>query len=239
MIINKTIETENFTDKSIKYNLNEFLVKVYKYISISLIISMFSALFLSTSNKLIFVINNFRIIFFLVPIVIIYYMSRNIALLSKKKTIILFFLFSTSVGISISYIFLLFTGESITSIFLTTACTFILMSYYSNKVKNKSPRLEKILSICVIVIIITTIINILFKSSGINIMNNILGTIVFSIFIAYDTNRIKNIYLKQEQKDREKLAIYSAIILYINFINLFVHMLQILGVIKNRDSNII
>lgn len=239
MIINRTIETENFADKNIKYNLNKFLVKVYKYISISLIISMFSAVCLSTSNRLIFIVNNFRIIFFLVPIIIIYYMNRNITLLSKKKTIILFFLFSTSIGISISYIFLLFTGESITNIFLTTACTFILMSYYSNKIKNKLPRLEKTLSICVIVIITITIINILFKSSGISMMNNILGTIVFSIFIAHDTSKIKNIYFKQEQKDKEKLAIYSAIILYINFINLFVHMLQILGIIKNRDNNII
>lgn len=238
MIKNNINYKDNFISHTKRYDSNTslFLSKIYKYLSISLVISMLSAIIISVSSKLMFMVNSVQIIFVIMPIAIIYYINKKIALLSPIKTKILFCIFSISMGISLSYVFLLFTGESITHVFLITSCTFICMSYYGKRTKEDLSPLKNLLTVSVISIFITNIVNIFLKSSIIHLLTSIIGTIVFSIFIIYDTNKIKDLSRNYPQINKDNLAIYSSIILYTNFINLFIYILQLFGIRKNTGE---
>ena len=136
-------------------------------------------------------------------------------------------------GLSLASIFLVFTGASIARVFFITAGTFAAMSLYGYTTKRDLSQFGSFLMMGLIGIIIASIVNIFIGSSALQFAISVIGVIVFVGLTAWDTQRIKEQYYELQYADGQtagKTAIMGALQLYLDFINLFMMLLQLLGV---------
>ena len=141
----------------------------------------------------------------------------------------MFMLYSVVTGITFSVYFLAFTAESIASTFFITAGTFVLMSVYGWMTKNDLTKFGNLLLMVLVGIIIATIVNLFVHSSMLNWVVSYLGVAVFVGLVAWDTQKIKTLAYYEDNEVTQKLAIAGALTLYLDFINLFVMLLRLLG----------
>jgi FtsH-binding integral membrane protein len=141
-------------------------------------------------------------------------------------------------GASLTNMFLIYTSESIVRVFFITAATFAGMSLYGYTTKTDLSRIGSFLMMGLFGIIIASLVNIFFQSSALQFAVSIIGVVVFTGLTAYDTQRIKADYVQYAYAEGTEIAakrsVYDALSLYLNFINLFMLLLQLLG---NRNSN--
>ena len=149
---------------------------------------------------------------------------------------LVFWVFAALIGLSISYIFLAFTKMSITQTFFTTAVAFGALSLYGYTTKRDLTGLGNFLFIGLVGIIIASIINLFILSSVMHFAISAIGVLIFAGLTAYDTQNIKNTYLQYRssygEEYAEKMGIIGALSLYLNFLNMFMFLLQFMG---NRD----
>jgi FtsH-binding integral membrane protein len=147
-----------------------------------------------------------------------------------------FYAFAVLMGLSLSSIFLVYTGFSIIQVFLITAIAFAGLSLWGYTTKKDISGWGSFLIMGVIGLIVASIINIFWPMPGMGFAISILGVLIFAGLTAYDTQNIKNTYLQHAaQGDQEwlgKAAIMGALNLYLDFINMFMFLLQLLG---NRE----
>jgi len=166
----------------------------------------------------------------LAPLGVVFYMSFGIRKMSAAKAQGAFWVFAALMGASLSSIFLVYTGASITRVFFITAGTFGAMSIYGYTTKRDLTRLGSFLMMGLIGIIIASIVNIFMKSSMMYFVISIIGVLVFVGLTAYDTQKIKNMYLVNDTGDgMGKKAVMGALTLYLDFINLFLMLLRLFG----------
>jgi len=148
---------------------------------------------------------------------------------------LLFTLYSVVNGATLSIILLAYTQESVTQVFFITAGTFAAMSAVGYLTKRDLSSVGRILFMALIGLIIATVVNIFWKNSGFMAILNYLGVLIFVGLTAYDTQKIKNMLLTAEDGGEvgQKMALLGALTLYLDFINLFLYLLRILG--KARD----
>jgi uncharacterized protein len=151
-----------------------------------------------------------------------------------QKARALFFAYSFLMGISLSTIFLAYTGESIARAFFVTAGTFAGMSLYGYTTKRDLTAFGSFLVMALIGIIIASIVNIFLKSSGMGFAISVLSVLIFTGLTAYDVQRIKEMFYHYQsgQIDDEgikKVALMGAFSLYLDFINIFIHLLHLFG----------
>jgi FtsH-binding integral membrane protein len=133
-------------------------------------------------------------------------------------------------GLSLGGIFLVYTGTSIARVFFITAATFGAMSLYGYTTRSDLSAVGSFLFMGLIGIIIASVVNIFLGSSTLQFVISIVGVIVFVGLTAYDTQRIKELYLESDSLETAgKKAILGALSLYLDFINLFMLMLQLFG----------
>jgi FtsH-binding integral membrane protein len=133
-------------------------------------------------------------------------------------------------GLSLGGIFLVYTGTSIARVFFITAATFGAMSLYGYTTRSDLSAVGSFLFMGLIGIIIASVVNIFLGSSTLQFVISIIGVIVFVGLTAYDTQRIKELYLESDSLETAgKKAILGALSLYLDFINLFMLMLQLFG----------
>ncbi|TCK99405.1 hypothetical protein BXY66_3909 [Shimia isoporae] len=170
------------------------------------------------------------------PLLFVFGFSAAINRLSAATAQTVFYVFAAVMGLSISSIFLVFTGESIVQVFLITAIAFAGLSLYGYTTKRDLGPLGTFLIMGVIGLIVASIVNIFVASSAMSFAISALGVLIFAGLTAYDTQNIKNTYLAHAHSgDTEwlgKAAIMGALNLYLDFINLFMFLLQFLG---NRE----
>jgi hypothetical protein len=145
---------------------------------------------------------------------------------------LLFWLFSGVMGLSLASIFLVFTGASIARVFFITAGTFAAMSLYGYTTRRDLSQFGSFLMMGLIGIIIASIVNIFIGSTALQFAISVIGVIVFVGLTAWDTQSIKQQYYELQYADGEtagKAAIMGALRLYLDFINLFMMLLQLLG----------
>ena len=138
-------------------------------------------------------------------------------------------------GASLSWIFLAYTGISIVQTFVATAAGFAGLSIYGYTTKRDLSGMGRFLMMGLIGLIVASIINIFLRSGGVQFAISTLGVLIFAGLTAYDTQRIKNTYLELANSDRDflgKSAIMGALTLYLDFLNLFLFLLQFMG---NRE----
>ncbi|MGR3614987.1 MAG: Bax inhibitor-1/YccA family protein [Paracoccaceae bacterium] len=148
----------------------------------------------------------------------------------------LFYAFATVMGLSISSIFLVFTGESIVQVFLVTSIAFAGLSLYGYTTKKDLSGLGTFLIMGLIGLIVASIVNLFLASSAMAFAISVIGVLIFAGLTAYDTQKIKTTYLQMAQAgDQEwlgKAAVMGALSLYLDFINMFMMLLHLLG---NRE----
>ncbi|WP_193142577.1 MULTISPECIES: Bax inhibitor-1/YccA family protein [unclassified Meridianimarinicoccus] len=170
------------------------------------------------------------------PLLFVFGFSAGINRMSAATAQTVFYAFAAVMGISISSIFLVFTGESIVTTFLVTSIAFASLSLYGYTTKKDLSALGTFLIMGVVGLIIASIINIFVASSAMAFAISVLGVLIFAGLTAYDTQKIKTTYLQMAQAgDQEwlgKAAIMGALSLYLDFINMFMFLLQFLG---NRE----
>ena len=166
----------------------------------------------------------------LAPLGVVFYMSFGIRKMSATKAQGTFWIFAALMGASLSSIFLIYTGASITRVFFITAGTFGAMSIYGYTTKRDLTKLGSFLMMGLIGIIIASIVNIFMKSTMMYFVISILGVLIFVGLTAYDTQKIKNMYLVSDSGEiMGKKAVMGALTLYLDFINLFIMLLRLFG----------
>lgn len=212
--------------------------KVYLWMTLALVITGITAYGVATSPAAIqFILGN-KIVFYGLIIAefgLVLAISGMINRLSITTATLFFVLYSVVNGATLSVIFLAYTMESITQVFFITAGTFAAMSAVGYLTKRDLSSVGRILFMALIGLIIATVVNIFWKNSGFMAILNYLGVLIFVGLTAYDTQKIKNMLLTAEDGGEvgQKMALLGALTLYLDFINLFLYLLRILG--KARD----
>lgn len=208
--------------------------KVYLWMSLALVITGFTAYYVASSEQLLTALFTNQILFWGLLIVefgLVMVLSAAINRLSLTVATLMFVLYSVINGATLSFIFLIYTQSSITSVFFITAGTFAAMAAFGYFTKTDLSSMGKILFMALIGIIIATIVNIFVKSSGLEMIISYIGVLVFVGLTAYDTQKIKNMLLMAPDagEGAQKIALLGALSLYLDFINLFIHLLRIFG----------
>lgn len=172
------------------------------------------------------------------PLAFVLVLSFGVNKLSTSTAQLLYWAFAAAMGASISNIFIIYTHDSIARVFFITAATFAAMSFYGYTTRADLSRFGSFLFMGLIGIIIASLVNIFIASSALQFAISIIGVVVFTGLTAYDTQRIKADYVQYAYAAGSELAakrsVYDALSLYLNFINLFMLLMQLLG---NRNNS--
>jgi FtsH-binding integral membrane protein len=172
------------------------------------------------------------------PLAFVLVLSLGVNRLSTTAAQALFWVFCAAMGASLVNIFLVYTSESIVRVFFITAATFAATSLYGYTTRADLSRFGSFLIMGLFGIIIASLVNMFLMSSALQFAVSIIGVLVFTGLTAYDTQRIKSSYQQFAYAEgfdgAAKRSVYDALSLYLNFINLFMMLLQIMG---NRNNN--
>ncbi|EPX78618.1 Bax inhibitor-1/YccA family protein [Salipiger mucosus] len=227
-------------DEGLRAHMN----KVYGTMSIGMLLTFLVAWAVGTSPELLAVFrdpatlqpNILGWIVMFAPLIMVFAFGAMINKLSASGAQLFFYGFAAVMGLSLSWIFVAFTGYSIAQVFLVTSIAFAGLSLWGYTTKKDISGWGSFLIMGVIGILVASIINIFLQSPAIMFAISILGVLIFAGLTAYDTQQIKNEYIEHARHaDTEwlgKSAIMGALRLYLDFINMFMFLLQLLG---NRE----
>ena len=230
---------------AIDEGLKAYMLKVYNYMTTGLLVTGLIAFFfgkasiitnnageivaLTSIGSLLFSSPLMWIIMF-APLGFVFYLSAKINTMSVSAAQITFWIFSAIMGLSLASIFIQFTGASIARVFFITSGTFAGMSLYGYTTKKDLTRLGGFLIMGLIGIILASIINIFIGSSAMQFAISVIGVLIFVGLTAYDTQKIKNMYYAGDSESiGSKKALMGALRLYLDFINLFILLMQLFG----------
>jgi FtsH-binding integral membrane protein len=209
--------------------------KVYVWMTLALIITGVTAFGVANSPGVINAIySNSAVMWGLViaELALVIGISAAINRLSLATATLLFVLYSAINGVVLSSIFLVYTTSSIASVFFITAGTFAVMAFVGYTTKADLTSLGKILLMALIGLIIASLVNVFFlKSTGFDLIISYVGVLIFVGLTAYDSQKIKQMLMMAPDagESSQKLALLGALSLYLDFINLFIYLLRILG----------
>lgn len=213
--------------------LRSFMLSVYNYMGIGLTITGLVAFFISQSPALIQLLftTPLQWVVMFAPLIVVFFVMPKIYNFSLSGAQMTFWGFCALMGASLSWIFIAYTGESVARVFFITAATFGTTSLYGYTTKRDLSQFGSFLIMGLIGIIIASLVNIFLQSSAMQFVISIVGVLVFVGLTAYDTQRIKEVYYSVSGHGdvASKTAIYGALSLYMDFINLFIMLLQLLG----------
>ena len=221
-------------DEGLRAHMN----KIYGTMSVGLLVTAGAAWGVGTTPALVEAIfaTPLKWLVMFAPLILVFAFGAMINRLSAAGAQTFFYFFSAVMGVSISYIFVAYTGISIVQTFLITAIAFAGLSLWGYTTQKDISGWGSFLIMGVIGLILASIVNIFLGSPAIMFAVSVLGVLIFAGLTAYDTQRLKTDYLVHAQAmDSEwlgKSAIMGALSLYLNFINMFMFLLQFLG---NRE----
>ena len=211
---------------------NKIFSKVYGWMFIGLLISFVTGYYVSTQPNIIYNLFNKGTFFILVLVELglCIWLSAGIRKMQTSTAKILFGLYSFVTGLTFSTIFVAYRIDSIIMVFGITALTFAIMALVGTFTNIDLTKLGTILFMGLLGIIIASIINIFLGSQTLDLGIIIIGIIIFTLYIAYDVQKVK--YIAQTLEE-DKAAIICAFELYLDFINLFIKLIRLFG--KSRD----
>ncbi|MCY4152818.1 MAG: Bax inhibitor-1/YccA family protein [Aestuariivita sp.] len=224
-------------DEGLRAHMN----KVYGTMSVGMLMTFAVAWAVGTSPELLSIFrdpqtlspNIFGWIVMFAPLIMVFGFGAAINRLSAAAAQLFFYIFAAVMGLSISWIFVAFTGMSIAHVFLITSIAFAGLSLWGYTTKKDISGWGSFLIMGVIGLIVASIVNIFLASPAIMFAISIIGVLIFAGLTAYDTQNIKNTYLQMAHSgDQEwlgKAAIMGALSLYLDFINMFMLLLQLFG----------
>ena len=212
--------------------LRAHMVRVYNHMTAGLVVTGLIAFFVSTSPAMIHAIfgSPLRIVVMLAPLAFVLVMSFGINRLSLGALVGTFYGFSVAMGLSLSTIFLVYTGASIAQVFFISASMFLAMSLYGYTTKADLTNWGSFLMMGLFGIIIASLVNLFLHSSGLGFAISAIGVLIFVGLTAYDTQNIKETFSESwGAESNGKLAVMGALRLYLDFINLFMMLLRLMG----------
>jgi len=224
----------------IDQGLRTYMLKVYNLMGLGLLITGVAAWGafqlavtgdgqLTAFGTLIYA-SAFRWVVILAPLAAVFFLSFRIQSMSVAAAQTTFWVYSGLVGLSLSTIFLVYTGASITQTFFATAAAFGALSLYGYTTKRDLSAFGAFLVMGVVGLVIAMLINIFLQSSALGFAISAIGVLIFAGLTAYDTQTIKEMYYEGDQADvAGRKAIMGALRLYLDFINLFMFLLQFMG----------
>lgn len=220
---------------NVENKMSKFFSKIYLWMFIGLLVSFGSAYYTSVSSGMLrFVYNNYTWILLLELIVVIAFsaLRRKVSPMVAK---ILFIVYSLISGLTLSSIFLVYKIGSIGMVFISAAVMFGLLCAYGYFTKSDLTSFGKILLFALLAVIIMSVISIFIGNGTFEIIISIVSIVVFLGLTAFDMQNLKNIYYYYENNPDEldKASIYGALDLYLDFINIFLNLLNLFG--KERD----
>jgi FtsH-binding integral membrane protein len=209
--------------------INEAMGRVYGHMSLAVIISMIVSYFVGTSPELLqfFFTGVLKWIVIFAPLVAILVMSFASDKFSKTGLQLFLYAFAALMGLSFATIFAVYTMGSIFTAFMGAGVLFGTMSVYGYFTKKDLSSMGQMMFIGLIAIIIASIINIFIGSTVMQMVISAIAIIVFLGLTAYDTQKIRELVTRDTDTGREEVM--GALSLYLDFINLFIHLLQIFG----------
>lgn len=224
----------NITQADAAATTQRFFVKVYTWMTIALVLTGLTALYVASSPALINAIFSNTILFYgliIGELLLVGSLVGWINRMSSQTAMAIFVGYSVLNGLTLSMIFIIYTAGSIASTFFVTAGTFGLMSLYGYLTKSDLTKIGNILVMALIGIVLASLVNMFLKSEMLYWIVTYVGVLVFVGLIAYDTQKIKKMsaYTVDGSDEQQKGAILGALTLYLDFINLFLLLLRILG----------
>lgn len=208
--------------------------KVYVWMSLALAITGFTAYGVATSPGLMQAIYANQFFFWgliIAEFALVIGVSAAINRLSLATATLMFILYSVINGALLSYIFIVYTASSVSTVFFITAGTFAAMALYGYTTKTDLTSWGKLLLMALIGLIIATLVNVFVKSSTFDLILSYVGVLIFVGLTAYDSQKIKQMLLEAPDAGEaaQKVALLGALSLYLDFINLFLYLLRIFG----------
>ncbi len=241
---NQRSYTKSVDQAAIDEGLRAYMLKVYNYMTTGLVLTGFIAYFFGKASVEAYLPQGVVLtplgntlfnsglawVIMLAPLGFVFYLSARINKMSSSAAQITFWIFASVMGLSMASIFIQFTGESIARVFFITAGTFGAMSLYGYTTKRDLTKLGGFLFMGLIGVIIASVVNIFFQSGLMAFVISVIGVLVFVGLTAYDTQNIKNMYYGGDSEEiGSKKALMGALKLYLDFINLFILLLQLFG----------
>lgn len=220
-------------------SVNALFRKVYQFMAMGLILTALAAYMTASSTFMISLLYSSRapmIIIAIAEIGLVLWLSAGINKLSASSARNIFFVYSILNGLLCSSVLLVYTGESISKAFLSTAGMFGAMSIYGLYTNRDLTSMGSFLRMGLFGLIIAMVINLFMRSSAMELYISIFGIIIFLGLTAYDTAKIKAIANNSGSFDDDmtgKIAVIGALSLYLDFINLFLYLVRLFG--KQRD----
>lgn len=215
--------------------LRSYMLKVYNYMTSGILLTGIVALFVGTSPDILNAIygSGLHWLVALAPLAFIMVMSFGVHKMSSGTLQLVFWAFAAVMGVSMAWIFAAYTGTSIARTFFITAASFGALSLYGYTTKKSLSGFGTFLFMGLIGLIIASVVNIFLGSNMLQFIISVAGVLIFAGLTAYDTQRIKESYYMMATGEAvAKGAIMGAVNLYLDFVNLFMFLLQFLG---NRE----
>ncbi|MBG2877062.1 Bax inhibitor-1/YccA family protein [Proteus alimentorum] len=215
--------------------LQTFMAQVYGWMTVGLLLTAFVAYYVASSYALQDMIFSSKVVFFgliIAQLGLVFVLSGMVHKMSGAMATSLFMLYSVLTGVTISSVLLVYTASSIASTFFICAAMFGALSIYGYTTKRSLTGMGSFLFMGLIGIIIASIVNIFMQSSMMSMVISYAGVLIFAGLTAYDTQKLKDMGNEINQEDKENMRRYSimgALTLYLDFINLFLMLLRILG----------
>jgi FtsH-binding integral membrane protein len=212
--------------------LRQFLLSVYNYMGSGLVLTGLVAYGAAETGLYASLVQT-PVLFWgvvLAPLALVFFLSFRIEKMGLGTAQASFWAYAALVGLSLAGLVLAYTGVSIARTFFITAATFLAMSLYGYTTRTDLSRFGSFLLMGLFGIIIASLVNAFMASSALQLAISVIGVIVFVGLTAYDTQRIKNIYLESDSSViAGKKTIMGALTLYLDFLNLFILLLQLTG----------
>ena len=222
--------------------LRSYMLGVYNHMTIGMAITGFFAYFtkiMSVSQGALTPLGTalyaspLKWLVMLAPLGMVFWLSARVNKMKPETARNVFYAFAAVMGVSLSSILLVFTGESVVRVFFLTAASFSALSIYGYSTQRNLTGMGSFLIMGLVGLILASIVNIFVASSAMQFIISVVGVLIFAGLTAYDTQQIKLMYMASDSKGTAlKKSIMGALRLYLDFINMFIMLLSLLG---NRE----
>ena len=232
------MNTTSYNQAELKLAQSGFITKVYAWMSMALMITAITAVYVASSEELIRSIFGNRAVFYILifgELGLVMFLSAALNRMSAMTATLLFIAYSVLNGLTLSVIFLVYTAGSIGTTFFVTAGTFGVMSIYGYTTKRDLTSIGNLLVMALIGFVIASIVNLFLQSTVFYWVCTYIGILIFVGLTAYDTQKIKEMGAAgfDNSETMRKGAIMGALALYLDFINLFLLLLRLFGGRRN------
>jgi len=216
----------------------DYMNRTYRWMAVGLLIT-FAAAFVTAVTPLLYVVNSLYLVFTIAELVLVYVLSSRVQSMSVGGARATFFAYALLNGMVLSYYFLVFNLSTLVLAFLATSLYFGLMAVYGTTTHRDLSGWGPKLMMGLFALIITGFVGMLFGMSFLTtVLYSAVGLVVFMLLTAYDTQKLSQMfsYYAYDGELAEKASIYGALTLYLDFINIFLYVVRLLGMNSRRRN---